>query len=59
MKGLLVMGMEMPRKGEFSRINIYDNGEVTIGYGDERTVYAVAEVEMTEEEFNRVYVKRA
>lgn len=53
------MGMEMPRKGEFSRINIYDNGEVTIGYGDERTVYAVAEVEMTEEEFNRVYVKRA
>jgi len=31
--GIYIPGMEMPKRGEFSHIRIYDNGEVTIESG--------------------------
>ena len=33
MSGIYIKGIEMPKRGEFSHIRIYDNGEVTIESG--------------------------
>ena len=30
MSGIYISGLEMPKRGEFSHVRIYDNGEVTI-----------------------------
>ena len=40
---IIIHGKDMPPKGEFSRLRIYDNGDVTVGDGDNEAVVYHAE----------------